>query len=159
VKKFLLLATYIVTFFVLNGVAAATNEYYGYFVDIDSNHDEYITWEEFYRYFPFATRLVFDKIDSDHNALVSYDEWRYFKERYGYGNRRRYGQQYVDTQGYRYIFIDGFWYKVGHRRRISSNTVITIMIQPGSVSNSFSVTGTNLAMASLFTEQVIAGIP
>jgi len=63
---------------------AGKPDYSGHFDDMDTNKDEFVTWDEFKAHFSFATPEVFKEADGDKDGKIDHDEWHEFKEKHGY---------------------------------------------------------------------------
>lgn len=69
--------------------ASSPKDYSGHFGDMDANKDKAVTWEEFSAFFPGAEKARFEEADSDKNGKIDHSEWHTFKDKHGYGHKKR----------------------------------------------------------------------
>jgi len=54
-----------------------------HFGDMDTDGDEFVSWEEFKAHFPKATKEIYKELDLNGDGSVDHDEWHEFKAAHG----------------------------------------------------------------------------
>ncbi|MFC1816457.1 hypothetical protein ACFL0M_11105 [Thermodesulfobacteriota bacterium] len=120
-KRFVVL--YILFFlFYLKGLAAA--DYLGQkFDDMDSSHDDRVSWEEYKDYLPYPKAADFKSADLNKDNEIELFEWVSYQSqkdpqlavsKYHYKNK--YGQLYKHKEGFWYKRKNEFWYQYRNER-------------------------------------------
>jgi len=59
------------------------SSYNAHFGDLDTDGNDWVSWDELKAHFPQANPEVFEALDLNQDSRVDHDEWHAFKEAHG----------------------------------------------------------------------------